>query len=66
MVDGNMVRLYELHKNGNLCFSPGVLHLSGGSSDATWRVVIDFSAERVTDLQKVWLTFAPRLMDSAA
>ncbi|MEB2361906.1 MAG: hypothetical protein OZ929_11260 [Bryobacterales bacterium] len=65
-VDGNMVRLYELRKNGNLYFSPGVLHLSGGSSDATWRVAIDFSAEGITDIQKLWLTFAPRLMDSEA
>jgi len=64
--DGNMIRLYELHKNNNLYFTPSVRQLSGGSSDTTWRITIDFSAEGATDLQKVWLTFAPKLADSAA
>ncbi len=64
--DGNMIRLYELHKNSNLYFTPSVRQLSGGSSDATWRISIDFSAEGVMDIQKIWLTFAPKLADSAA
>src|SRR5574341_1339298 len=64
--DGNMIRLYELHKNNNLYFTPSVRQLAGGSSDATWRITIDFSAEGATDLQKDWLTFAPKLADSAA
>jgi hypothetical protein len=64
--DGNMIRLFELHKNANLYFMSSVRQLTGGSSDATWRITIDFSAEGVTDLQKIWLTFAPKLADSAA
>lgn len=64
--DGNMIRLYELHKNANLYFSPSVRQLSGGSSDATWQVEIDFSEEGATSLQKIWMTFAPKLADSAA
>ncbi|MCL6507570.1 MAG: hypothetical protein K6T59_11130, partial [Bryobacteraceae bacterium] len=64
--DGNMIRLYELHKNSNLYFTPSAVQLAGGSSDATWRITIDFSAEGATDLQKIWLTFAPKLADSAA
>ena len=64
--DGNMIRLYELHKNANLYFTPHLVQLQGGSSDATWRVTIDFSAEGLTDLEKIWLTFAPKLADSAA
>jgi hypothetical protein len=64
--DGNMIRLYELHKNSNLYFTPSVMQLAGGSSDATWRITINFSTEGRTDLQKIWLTFAPRLADSAA
>jgi hypothetical protein len=64
--DGNMIRLYELHKNANLYFTRHLVQLQGGSSDATWRVTIDFSAEGLTDLQKIWLTFAPKLADSAA
>jgi hypothetical protein len=38
--DGNMIRLYALHKNANLYFTPDVVHLQGGSSEATWRVAI--------------------------
>ncbi len=64
--DGNMIRLYELHKNTNLYFAPSAVQLAGGSSDATWRITIDFSAEGATDLQKMWMTFAPKLADSAA
>jgi hypothetical protein len=64
--DGNMIRLYELHKNANLYFTPHVVPLQGGSSDATWRITIDFSAEGLTDLEKISLTFAPKLADSAA
>lgn len=64
--DGSMIRLYELHKNTNLYFTPSVVQLQGGSSDAIWRITIDFDAEGLTDLQKLWLTFAPKLADSAA
>ncbi len=64
--DGNMIRLNELHKNSNLYFTPSVRQLSGGSSDTTWRITIDFSAEGATDLQRIWMTFAPNLADSAA
>jgi hypothetical protein len=64
--DGNMIRLYDLHKNANLYFTPAVVQLAGGSSDATWRVSIDFSAEDADSLQKIWMTFAPKLADSAA
>jgi len=63
--NGNMIRLYELHKNSNLYITPSAVQLRGGSSDAVWRVTIDFSAEGLTDLQKIWLTFAPKLADSA-
>lgn len=63
--DGNMIRIYEHHKNNSLYFTPSVRQLSGGSSDATWRVSIDFTAEDCTDVNKMWLTFAPRLADSA-
>ena len=59
--DGNMIRLYELHKNGNLYFTPEVSALAEGSSDAIWRVSVDFTAHGATSLQKAWMTFAPRL-----
>ncbi|MBZ5579464.1 MAG: hypothetical protein LAP40_23135 [Acidobacteriia bacterium] len=65
--DGNMVTLYELHKNANLYFTPEAAQLSGGSSDGVaWHFRIDFSALGWTDLQKLWLTFAPALANSGA
>lgn len=61
-VDGNMITLYELHKNSNLYFTPaGATQLTGGSSDATWRVTLDFSTLGITSVRKMWLTFAPEL-----
>lgn len=65
--DGNMVTLYELHKNGNLYFTPATVQLSGGISDyVRWHIRVDFSALGWTDLQKLWITFAPALANSAA
>ena len=71
--DGNMIRIYELHKNTNLYFTPaGSQSLSGGSSAATWRVSIDFSAlaattnPGITSLRTMWLTFAPQLAGGVA
>jgi hypothetical protein len=63
--DGDMIRLYALHKNANLYFTPDVVQLQDGSSEATWRVEIDFSAHGAEQLDRIWLTLAPRLADSA-
>jgi hypothetical protein len=65
--DGNMVTFYELHKNTDLYFSPPVVQLTDGSSDnVKWHVAIDFSALGWTDIQKLWLAFAPALANGAA
>lgn len=65
--DGNMVTLYDLHKNTNLYFTPASVRLSGGSSDnVTWHVHVDFSALGWTDIQRLWLTFAPALANGTA
>jgi hypothetical protein len=65
--DGNMVTVYELHKNTNLYFTPAAVKLSGGSSDnVLWHVHVDFSALGWSDIQKLWLTFAPALSNSSA
>jgi len=65
--DGNMVTLYELHKNSNLYFTPASLRLSGGSSDnVRWHVHVDFAELGWTDIQKLWLTFAPALANGSA
>jgi hypothetical protein len=65
--DGNIVTLYELHKNANLAFTPASVQLSGGSSDnVPWHLRVDFSALGWTDIQKLWLTFAPALANGGA
>ena len=62
--DGSMVGIYALAKNANLYFSPSAQKLSGGSSEATWRVEIDFTARGIDSIRQAWLTLAPRLADS--
>lgn len=64
-MDGNMVRLYALAKNANLTTSSDTLHLAGGTSDAVWRIAIDFTALGVDQLRQCWMTIAPQLSDSA-
>ncbi len=65
--DGNVVSLYELHKNENLYFTPSTIRLSGGGSDGvSWHVRVDFSALGWTDLEKLWMTFAPALANGSA
>ncbi len=65
--DANSVRFYELHATETLYFTPGHAALTGGvSNDVPWHVTLDFDALGWTDLQKVWLTFAPVLENAAA
>ena len=61
--DGNMVTIYELHKNANLYFTPATsAQLAGGSSDGVaWSVTVDFSVLGWTSIQKLYLTFAAAL-----
>lgn len=75
-IDGNMIRLYCQSKNANLtidCAGVDFGQLTGGSSAATWRVVIDFDALAIsmadpdlTSIRQAWMTLAPPLADSAA
>ena len=66
-VDGNSVTFYELHASDTLRFTPDHLRLAGGvSDDVTWHIAVDFDALGWTELQKLWLTFAPVLENSAA
>jgi hypothetical protein len=64
--DGNMVTLYALAKNTNLTTSQSLVQLAGGSSAATWRITLDFTALGIDKLRQAWLTFAPRLAFAAA
>ncbi|HTB10933.1 MAG TPA: hypothetical protein VK752_05155 [Bryobacteraceae bacterium] len=64
--DGNMVTLYAVPKNSNLTTDVSVLTLAGGSSAATWRVTLDFTALGIDQVRQMWLTFAPELANGAA
>lgn len=66
-VEGNMIQMYELHKNSNLYFTPaGSTYLTGGSSAATWQITLDFSALTIPSIRQMWFTLAPRLAIGAA
>jgi hypothetical protein len=63
--DGNMIRMYGQTLNEHLAVD-ALVQFSGGSSAATWRIAIDFTALGIDTPRQLWLTFAPRLKDSAA
>ena len=63
--DGNLIQLYTVAKTGTLAFSQSEIQLSGGSSAGTWNVFIDFTAQNVSQIRQMWLTFAPSLTLSA-
>lgn len=64
--DGNMVRVYAVAKNERLRTSQPVAVFEGGSSDATWRITLDFEALGISRIRQMWLTFAPALANGAA
>ena len=64
-VDGNMIHLYALNDSVGTSLSQSD-PWGYGSSAATWRVTLDFSALGLTSIRKMWLTLAPELADGAA
>ncbi len=64
--DGNMVRMYAVAKNERLRSASPTAVFQGGSSDATWRVTLDFSQLGIPSIRLMWLTLAPPLADGAA
>ena len=65
-VDGNEITMYgcsaaTLHGTNTLQLSATVLNFTGGSSAATWRVTLDFSAFGIDAIRQCWLTLAPAL-----
>jgi hypothetical protein len=64
--DGNMIRMYAVAKNERLRTTEPVAVFQGGSSDATWRVTLDFSSLGIPEIRQMWLTFAPALANGAA
>jgi hypothetical protein len=59
--DANFVTMYAESKTSTLTASPLVASFTGGTSESTLRVTLDFSALGVTSIRKMWLTLAPRL-----
>jgi hypothetical protein len=64
--DGNMLRMYAVSKNDRLRTTQAVAAFQGGSSDATWRITLDFEALDIGEIRQMWLTLAPPLADGAA
>lgn len=59
--DGNLITLLARNKTNTLTAGSNTIALSGGRSDVTWQVTIDFSANGCSQLRQCWLTFAPAL-----
>jgi len=64
--DGNMITVLVSSKTATLTTTEPFVKLAGGSSDATWRVSVDFTGLGIDQLRQAWLTFAPALTDSGA
>ncbi|MDX2270296.1 MAG: hypothetical protein NW208_19495 [Bryobacter sp.] len=73
--DGNAIALYTVAKNERLTaqssLAPFEPHcwaapFSGGSSDVTWRVSLNFAALGVPHIRQMWFTYAPPLPTGAA
>lgn len=74
-IDGNAITMYSVAKNGRLRaesvlapFEPNCWHapFTGGSSDVTWSVNLNFNGLGVPSIRQMWLTFAPPLPDGEA
>ena len=59
--DGNAITMYAVTKNGS-----STIPFSGGVSDATWRVRLDFTALGITSVRQMFLTFAPPVSSGQA
>jgi hypothetical protein len=60
-VDGNSIEMYAVNKNTNLATAENWVRFVNGSSQATWRITLDFDTLGITSVRQMWLTFAPAL-----
>jgi hypothetical protein len=60
-VDGNSIQMYAVNKNTNLTTAEKWVRFVNGSSQATWRITLDFDALGIDSIRQMWLTFAPAL-----
>jgi hypothetical protein len=61
--DGNNLTVYITVRTPNVSLSVDKTNLSltGGSSDVTWNISLDFSALGIDQIRQAWITFAPKL-----
>jgi len=73
-MDGNMIDVESrsatatLDSSGSSAFGSGRQNnkqLSGGNSNVTWTISLDFTALGIDDLRQCWLTLAPLLANGA-
>jgi hypothetical protein len=65
-VDGNTLRMYSVAKNDRLKTTSDTAVFAGGSSDAIWRINLEFGALNMREVRQMWLTFAPPLANGKA
>ena len=65
-IDGNAISMYAVAKNTRLTSSAALIHFTGGSSDCTWRINLDFAALGIPAIRQMWLTLAPPLANGTA
>ncbi|MEJ7605293.1 MAG: hypothetical protein WKF37_03275 [Bryobacteraceae bacterium] len=65
-VDGNLLAMYAVWKNEQLRTVADTTQFSGGSSNGTLRVTLDFAALGIPEVRVMWLTLAPPLSNGAA
>jgi hypothetical protein len=63
--DGNSLRMYSVSKNDHLTTTSDTAVFAGGSSNATWRIILDFGALNMREIRQMWLTFAPPLANGS-
>lgn len=68
--DGNYVEVRQTSKDSSLTTVGSIARgsrlvndklLSGGNSNCTWRISLDFDALGLSAIRKAWLTFAPKI-----
>jgi hypothetical protein len=64
--DGNALVIYSQTNNGRIDTNASHHRLAGGSSEAVWRVSLQFASLGVPRIRQMWLTFAPPIAYGAA
>lgn len=72
-IDGNAITMYSVATSTRLeattttafATSQYLAPFTGGSSDCTWRITLDFAALAIPAIRQMWFTFAPPIPDGA-